>query len=94
MEVAAAKRIRDETAEDKVSVLHADLLSNNFPEESFDVLELADGRVFASALYRPLVAFDATTGEVLWSSEDSCTSVRASPAVVGSVVYLACFTGR
>jgi hypothetical protein len=31
----------------------------------------ADGRVFASTLYGPLVAFDATTGEVLWSSEDS-----------------------
>ena len=46
MEVAAAKRIRDETAEDKVSVLHADLLSNNFPEESFDKIFLFNMNVF------------------------------------------------
>ena len=46
MAKAAAKRVRDETTEIKVSVLHTDLLSNGFPENSFDKIFLFNINVF------------------------------------------------
>jgi ubiquinone/menaquinone biosynthesis C-methylase UbiE len=43
---AAAKRVHDEAAGEKVSILHADLLSNNFPESNFNKIFLFNINVF------------------------------------------------
>jgi eukaryotic-like serine/threonine-protein kinase len=48
--------------------------------------------VFASALYQPLVAYDAETGAIVWTSS-VCVDVRASPTFVDGVLYVASFDG-
>ncbi len=49
------------------------------------------GLVFANALYQPLRAYDAQTGAIVWTS--SFSDVRASPTIVGRVLYVASFDG-
>jgi outer membrane protein assembly factor BamB len=63
-------------------------------QDSFfvDSAASAHGLVFASALYERLRAYDAATGHVVWSAP-VCGGVRASPTVVGHVLYMACFDG-
>jgi len=51
-----------------------------------------DGLVFASAVYQPLLAYDAQTGAIVWTSS-SVSDVRASPTFAHHVLYVASFEG-
>ena len=49
------------------------------------------GLVFANAVYQPLRAYDAQTGTTVWTSPFS--DVRASPTIMGRMLYVASFDG-
>ena len=51
-----------------------------------------EGLVFASALYQALVAYDAETGSIVWTSP-AVSDVRASPTLARGVLYVASFDG-
>lgn len=57
-----------------------------------DSAAVGEGLVFASAVYQPLVAYDAETGSIVWTS--SLSSVRASPTLAHGVLYVASLDGK
>jgi len=57
-----------------------------------DSATYADGLVFASAIYAPLTAFNATNGKVVWTSS-VVSDLRAPATVVGHVLYAGSFEG-
>ena len=57
-----------------------------------DSATYADGLIFASAIYSPLTAFNATTGKVVWTSS-VVSDLRAPATVVGHTLYAGAFDG-
>jgi len=57
-----------------------------------DSATFADGLVFASNIYGPLTALNATNGKVIWTSS-VVTDLRAPPTALGHILYAAAFDG-
>jgi outer membrane protein assembly factor BamB len=62
-------------------------------DDSFfvDSAAVGGGLVFASSVYGTLLAYNAETGAVAWTSD--LTRVRASPTLAGGTLYVASFDG-